>query len=205
MAYNPNIPQSTDIISQSQNDLLNNFQALSTYLNINHVDFNTADQGKHKYLTLPVQAGSPPIAFGAGEVALYSFLSPVTAKNELYVNKTNQVTVTQIPATASILSTTSAPINNTDGWTYLPSGMLLKWGNSNANGATIFLFPVAADIPVFNEVLSVQLTTYDPGAGDTNNFVRLIAFSNTGITCYGSSRTTVGAAAGSFQYFAIGY
>ncbi len=206
MAYNPAIPQATDALAQSQQDILNNFASIGTTFDVNHVDFNAgADAGKHKYVVLPVQNPSPPIAFGAGELALYSFLSPVTAKNEIYINKTNQVTVVQVPSTASILSVTSAPGNNVSGWTYLPSGILLKWGTGNANGNTAILFPVAATIPVFTDVMSVQLCTYANSVADSNTFVRLSAFTNVGFQCYGSSRTVAAAAASSFQYLAIGY
>src|SRR5438445_164595 len=54
MAYQSNIPQATDQLSVSQGDILNNFAALSTFLNINHVDFASGDQGKHKWVTLTV-------------------------------------------------------------------------------------------------------------------------------------------------------
>jgi len=205
MAYQSNIPQATDLLAVSQGDILNNFSAISTYLNVNHVDFNGADQGKHKWVTFPVQSMNPPVVFNAGEIGVYSFLSPVTGVNELYINKTNQVTVVQNTITASVLSTTSAPANNSSGWSYLPSGIIIKWGNGNANGNTAITFPVAANIPVFTEVFSVQLTTFVNSAVDTNTFVRLSAFTNVGFNCYGSSRTATGAAACSFQYLAIGY
>jgi len=199
------IPMAGDVISQSQGDLLNNMEAINTLVMVNHAPFNTANQGKHIYVEMPVQVASPPIVFDAGEVALYSFLNPITSQNEMYVNKTNEVTATQIPATASILSTDSAPLNNTSGWSYLPSGILMKWGNANANGATFVAFPVAADIPVFAQVMSVQVTNYNTGAGDTNTYVSLSTFTNLGMNVYGSSRSAVGAAATSFQYLAIGY
>lgn len=206
MAFNPNIPQATDALAQSQQDILNNFISIGTTFDVNHVDFNAgADAGKHKYVTMPAQVSSPPIAFGAGELAMYSFLSPITAKNEIYINKTNQVTVVQTPSTASILSVASAPGNNVSGWTYLPSGILLKWGTGSANGNTNIVFPVSANIPVFTDVMSVQLCTYANSATDTNTFVRLSAFTNVGFQCYGSSRTATAAAASSFQYLAIGY
>lgn len=203
--YQSNIPQPTDILAQSQSDLQQNFLAIDAFVNVNHAPFNTADQGKHIYVEFPVQVSSPPAVFPAGEVALYAFLNPITSQNELYVNKTNQVTLTQISATASVLSVTSAPANNSAGWTYLPSGVLLKWGNASANGNTNILFPVAADVPVFNQVFSMQITTYDPGAGDSNTFTRLGTFTNLGFNAYGSARTATGAAAVNFQYLAIGY
>lgn len=207
MAYNPNIPQPTDVLSQSQSDILNNFNSIGTVFDVNHVDFNSgADAGKHKYVEFPQQASTPPITFAAAEMAMYSAESPFNAAvNELFINKTNEVTVVQVPFTASILSVASNPAGNTAGWAYLPSGLLIKWGNGSATGNTVVIFPVSASIPDFTEVLAMSLTTANVGSGDSNTFVRLSGFTNTGFTCYGSARTTVTAAAATYQYFAIGY
>jgi hypothetical protein len=73
MAYQANIPQPGDLLSQSQSDLLNNFMALQTLIDINHVDFASGDQGKHKWVTFPVQGAIPPAGSGflAGELGLY--------------------------------------------------------------------------------------------------------------------------------------
>lgn len=208
MAYQNNIPQATDQLSVSQADILNNFAALSTFLNINHVDFASGDQGKHKWVTLPVQTPSPPIAFGAGEVAIYSFLNPTTSQNELYINKTNQVTVKQIPATASILSLTSAPASNAGGWTYLPSGLLLKFGSS-AGTLSGLVTVTPTDGPAFTQMLTVLVTPYNgTSTGDLNFAVRLVDINAaTTFRVYFSSRTGTGAASGQtgLQFLAIGY
>lgn len=205
MAYQNNIPQPTDQLAVSQADILGNFAAIQTLINVNHVDFASGDQGKHKWVTLPVQTPSPPIAFNPGELALYSFLNPTTSVNELYINKTNQFAVVQVPMTASILSTNSAPVGGTQGWSYLPSGILLKWGFGTATGSTDFLFPVAADIPAFTAVFSMNLTALTLGIIDPDIAVTLSGFNNLGYRAYGSNRTTTGAAACLFQYLAIGY
>jgi hypothetical protein len=203
--YNQNIPQANDQLSTSQADLLNNFIAIQTLINVNHVDFAAGDQGKHKYVTFPVQAGSPPIAFNAGEIALYNFLSPITGQNELYINKLNQALLVQQNMVGSILSTNSAPGFNSTGWTYLPSGILLKWGFGTANGNTVVVYPVAANIPVFTQVFNIQVTTRQFNGADTNTFVRLSNFPNAvQFTVYGSQRTVVGAAAADYTYLAIG-
>lgn len=200
MPYNENIPQSTDILSQSQADLLNNFQAISVWVNIDHVDFGSVDEGKHNKVTFVVQSPAP--SFAAGEIGLYNFLSPITAVDELYlVNSAG--TATQM--SASILSTNANPGNNVSGWTYLPSGILLKWGNATANGNTAFTFPVAGNIPVFTNVMSMQITTFANNVADTDTFVRLSGFTNVGFNAYGSARSTVANVAASFQYLAIGY
>lgn len=207
MAYNANIPQATDLLSQSQNDILANFTAIAALVAVNHVQFNDADQGKHKWITFPQQGATPPggAGFTGSELGLYNAVSTVTTKNELYVNKTNQATVVQIPMTASILSTNSNPGLNVSGWTYLPSGILMKWGQGSANGNTAFTFPVAATIPVFTNVMSMQLCTAYSNVADGDGFVRLSTFTNLGFTAFGSARTTVTTKAVLFQYLAIGY
>lgn len=207
MAYNQNIPQATDLLSQSQGDIQSNFQAIKTLVDINHVTFGAADQGKHKWVTLPVQGATPPAGAGflAGELGLYNASYTVTNQSELFINKTNQATVVQVPTTASILSTNSNPGLNVAGWTYLPSGIIMKWGNGTANGNTAFVFPVAATIPVFTNVMSIQLCTAYSNIADGDGFVRLSTFTNLGFTAFGSARTTVTTKAVSFQYLAIGY
>lgn len=202
MPYQQNIPQSTDLLSQSQGDILGNFQAIKTLVDVNHVTFDTVNEGKHFKVSLPVQSPAP--TFDVGEVGMYSFLSPITSKNELYINKLNQITTKQIPATASILSVTSAPGDNTAGWSYLPSGVLIKWGHSTANGLTATNFPVAGNIPVFTNVFTIMITTAYGNAADGDGFCRLQNFNATQFFVYGSARTTVSDKAVNFQYLAIG-
>lgn len=210
MAYSPNIPNATDLLSQSQPDIKANFQAIDTTFNLNHVDFNASGAGKHKFLSMPVQSPAP--TFDAGDVGLYSFLSPVTAQNELYINKLNQVTVTQIPATASILSVTSAPSNGASGWTYLPSGILMKWGTATVTSTLgtpnqVVTYPVAANIPAFNQVFSVQITVFQTTASDQNKSVALQSMSaTTTFSVIAADRdTAAGYTTATFNYLAIGY
>lgn len=205
MAYNAQIPQATDQLSQSQADLLANFQALQTIIDINHVDFASGDQGKHKWVTFPVQGAAP--VFAAGEVGMYNLLSTVTAIDELFLNKiVSGGAAVQIPMTSSILSTNAAPAVFTAGWSYLPSGMIIKWAaNIAANGLTVINFPVAANIPVFTTCMTVLVQIADGGAGDVNRAVILKAVNPGNFSVYGSNRTTTGAAAVTFTYFAIGY
>jgi hypothetical protein len=198
--YNKLIPLATDFLDVSQGDLYLNFGALSDWVEVDHVTFASADAGKHAKTTFPVQGSEP--SFSAGEMGLYNFLNTVTGVNELYINRRG---VSTTPFSASLLSTNPAPSNNSSGWTYLPSGLLIKWGNGSANGSATVSFPVASTIPVFTQVFSVQITNYAAGATDTDTFTRLTSFTNTGVTVYGSARSTTGATATTFQYLAIGY
>jgi len=195
--YNPNIPQPTDSPSVSQNQILLNWGAIKTLIDVDHVDFAASGAGKHNKITFPVQSPAP--TFTGGDLGLYSFLSPVTAVNELYLST---VAAKQVAMSASILSTNAAP-SGVAGWSYLPSGILLKWGIAAANGTSVITLPVSGTIPVFAGVSSVLVTGISPAASD--QFAYLVTFTPTQITVYGSARTTNTAAAVSFQYLAIGY
>lgn len=208
MPYDPNSPAAAQLLSTSQPIIQGNFAILQNIFDINHVDYNSGtNAGKHIYVELPIAAGNPipPIVFPAAEIVVYAATNAITTKNELYVNKTNQATVVQIPTTASILSTSSNPGQNVTGWTYLPSGILLKWGQGSANGNTAFTFPVSATIPIFTNVMSMQLCTAYSNAADGDGFARLSTYTNLGFTAFGSARTTVTTKAVTFQYLAIGY
>jgi hypothetical protein len=208
--YDPNIPQASTLLSVSQLDLLNNFGAIQALIDVNHVDFAAGDAGKHKWVTLPLQGAHPPAGsgFAAGELGLYNAAYALTTQNELFINKTNQATVVQVPSTASILSSNSAPAQNSAGWTLLPSGIVLRWGNfTGFTGlATVTLSTSAANGPALTQILTVQVTPYNTSAGDVNFAVRLSnIISPTQFSVYISSRTTTGAALGGFQYLVIGY
>ena len=210
MPYNGNIPQATDLLSSSQPLIQGNFTAIQTLIDVDHVDFASGNQGKHFRVSLPVQSPAP--SFSAGDVGLYSFQNSRTSQNELYINKINQATVTQIPATASILSTSSSPGPNSSGWTYLPSGILIKWGSATIDSTITpvqtVTFPAGATIPVFSQIFSMQLTTSTSGTVDNNKYVILQSFALGGTTFAAiavarSSLATTYVQA-TFEYLAIG-
>jgi len=209
MAYQANIPQPNNLLSQSQDDILNNFQAIQTLIGVNHVNFGASDQGKHKWITFPIQAAIPPSGsgFNAGELGLYNAVNTTTTQSELYINKTNQATVVQVPMTASILSYNSAPPANFGGWTYLPSGLLLYFGSYSAvTGSFTVTLSGPPTVPVATQLIQVLVCPYSTTAGDVNTAVRLQQIiSGTQFSVYISNRTTVGPATGGFQFLAIGY
>jgi hypothetical protein len=162
VAYQNNIPQATDLLSQSQTDILNNFAAIQTLIDVNHVDFASVDQGKHKFITFPVQGAAP--AFAAGEIGLYNFLDPVTAVNQLYVvNAVGSAT----PMTASELPSA------TSGWTYLPSGLLMVWGEATiiAGGVITVLYSSVGAFPGFLAAAASPLLTRISNSATTAAFV----------------------------------
>lgn len=204
MAYQPNIPQATDQLSQSQADILANFQAIQTLIDVNHVDFASGDQGKHKWITFPVQSGAP--AFAAGEVGAYNLLSAVTSVDELYLNKQNAGGAVQVPITSSILSTNAAPTAATTTWSYLPSGLILITGRGNGTGLVTINW-ASATIPTLTAVVNAMVCPYNAVSGsDSNLAVALNSIASvSSITVYVSPRTSTGAGTGSFQWWVLGY
>lgn len=157
MPYNQNIPQATDQMSVSQNDLLNNFQAIYNAFNLNHVPFNSGSpiQGKHAFVEMPNQSSSVPSTI-ANEVGLYCNTSTYTTQPELFFAK-------QLGSTAPIANyeiSSSNYIQN-GGWTRFPSGILIKWGtfNTGSGGTGTLTFPTASSIPAFGNIFGVLATS----------------------------------------------
>lgn len=132
MSYNSNIPKATDQISQSQSDILGNFQALNPLI-IGVVDF-------------PPSAGTPA---STGNNTLYAQLYAGTGLVELFVR--NPTNTTQIPFTAARKAAA--------GWTYLPSGLLMAWSTISGSGAVTLLYSSIPSFPGFsNTPYVIQLT-----------------------------------------------
>lgn len=205
-SYNDLIPQATDLLSNSQLSLLNNFGAIKTLIDVDHVDFSNAAGGQHNKVSLVVQSPAP--TFAAGQVGLYSFLSPVTAKNELYVNKTNNSGIVQIPSTASVLGTsnpTPGASGNATGWTMLPSGIKLVWGNFLGSGA-VQTITIAGAQQFGTTILSVQLTVIDPATGFGQALARVVNFPTANsFRAVVSNPGATGFSATNVMYLAIGY
>jgi hypothetical protein len=192
MAYDNTIPKPTDKLKDSQADLLANFVAIQTLIEVNHGTFGASDQGQHKFITLPTQSSDPTI--NAAEIGLFS-------KNFLAWN--NQLRV-QRNSGGNLVPFTAVD-GGTPGWTFLPSGILLKWGTATGTGLATLTFPTGANIPVFSSVYSVQLTTTNSGITESDTFCRLVDFNATRFRMYCSPRTTAtGAAFAACNYLAIG-
>jgi hypothetical protein len=196
------VPLSGQTLGATQNPIRQNFLTIEDSFIVDHVDYGASGEGKHNKVTFPVQASAP--SFLSGEEGLYNLLNATTDVNELYIHKQTSAGTAEIPFTASILSE-SAPTSLMPGWTYLPSGILVRWdliiGNAGMNTTTLG----GAGFPVFNTLYTVFLTPYSATAGDVNFAVRLVGIvSNTQFTTYFSSRTSSGGAAGSAWALSIG-
>ncbi len=154
MAYNNAIPQPNDAISDSQADLLANFQSIDTNWQINHIDFNAGtNAGKHLYVTMPEFGGVPPVSIG-NEMILYvdENSSSGSAQSEMWIQR--ESSSEDIPFTAGRRSAT-------EGFMYTPNGMIVKWGRTTVTTgtATDITLPTGAGIPAYSTgIYSIMLS-----------------------------------------------
>lgn len=191
MAYNENIPQAADNPSQSQAQILDNFQEISTAFNLNHGNFNAGDQGKHSFLQMPEQGSAP--ATSANEAAIFSQESSLTGVTELVFRRESNGDEIEF----------TGFLGAANGWTRLPSGLLLKWGSGNGSGVHTTQFDVGATIPVFTTTYTAFVTTADSSASP-NTFAYFREVSNVEITVYGSRKTSTVATDTTYTFLVIG-
>lgn len=196
MAYNSAIPQPSNKLRNSQGDLLGNFQAIETLIDVNHVDFSdSTNQGKHNFVTLPVTTSSPSApTFLSTEEGLYNLLYSTSNNNEIYAHIQQSLVGTrpqEIPFTASVLSrkaftNVESSGSGTEGWTYLPSGILLQWHHvtSPAGGGLDSNIPTTrTNFPAFNVLLAVIPTVYAASSSYYNTSVKFAGI-NSGTVTY---------------------
>lgn len=158
MAYNNAIPQAADLLSQSQDDILNNFVSIKTLVDVNHVTFDAINQGKHNFVEFPEQVVVPVTI--ANEVGLYGRASAITGTTELvYVS---EASATRVEFTSSV--------KNVVGYAVLPSGIIYKWGTGliAPNAALVVNFCNDPGVPAFTNVYNIQ-TSMVGNVGETGN------------------------------------
>lgn len=170
MPYSPNIPLASDVPSQSQAQLLENFTSLNTVFAQDHLAFNAVDGGEHQKITFNSVIADPNL--GDPKASLY--IKTVSGDSELFfekfknsgaVNLSRQLTNLQITTVGSKYGVTT------------PWGLIMNWGQFTCNTSdTVVTFAVP-----FNSVpQSVQLTAISDN-GSRNAVVRLT--STTNMTC----------------------
>ncbi len=197
--FNANIPQSSDLLSVSQGNLLNNFGAIKAIIDINHVDFAAVGAGKHTFVEMPVQSPVPTTV--GGEVGLYCQTSAVTTQPELVFARQ---AASSAPAAVQITEFTSAGWTN-PGWTKLPSGIMLKWrANIGFGGLSAVTKNLNTDVPGspnFTTVLTILITPIDTAAA----YDHVIGISNVTFPSFTVYTPAVPPGTVQFSYLAIGY
>ena len=177
MPYYPNVPAATQQINNSQPQIQANFQEIQTGFSVDHVPYGTggATEGFHRKISIPVWPAGPLPVFPAGTIGLYNRVH--AGSNQLYV-KTG--------AAAAIPMTEQAFTAGTNGYTYLPSGLVMKFGTQKSIGipsrAIINLNgigPNYAQTPFVNATGGYSDTIIPPIPGGTTNLNTCVIYSVT--------------------------
>lgn len=136
MTYNPNIPNPGDNISVSQGQIKINFGQLNSIFATDHYAFNDAtvsSRGFHKKIVFPAIPTAPTVVPNSISSALYPAADPrdTLSANETQLFFANGKGIQQI--TNAFKSATA------NGWTMLPSGIILMWGTKTGphTGGTV--------------------------------------------------------------------
>ena len=154
------VPLASQTLGITQPDIRANFATINAAFLVDHVEYNIANQGFHNKITFPLLGAAP--AFG-GLNGLWSQVYTTTTIGEIWVNSRNG---NQYPMTASVLSLTPAIGNNTDGWTYLPSGIVIKWGFVTFSLGNVFI-SFAGIGPAFGATFNATIGLAAPAASNT--------------------------------------
>lgn len=172
------VPVVGQTLGNSRDLIAANFATINTAFSVNHVQYNdgSGNQGKHNFVQFP--AAVPTGVTSATEVALYSRNGTTSGIPELFFQRAGGLANTGYTFTEGT--------NAAQGWTRLPSGLIMKWGSSTAaiNAATAVTFVgLGATGPAFTTVYSVQVTGTNVPAID-NVCVQVGAITNLGFTVF---------------------
>lgn len=148
MAFLPLIPQPTDQLSISQANILNNFTILGAIAGNATAGSASLNNTAGFNFLYSRNIGAAP-AYVAGTTKIWTQTYATTTRGELFVGN-DTTPLAGIPITAAGFTT--------NGWAYLPSGILWKWGNSTA-GTTVNI-DVQSGGPAFTQVFARNVTPF---------------------------------------------
>jgi hypothetical protein len=186
-AYNPIIPQPSDDLSFSQPQILNNFGAIQSLIDVNHYDFTgdilatgfNTNAGKHFFVEMPQVTTAPTTL--ANEVGFYCQADPITGNPAMFLAKKSSSAGSNAYSFSEFVATPWVT-PGAFGWTRLASGMLIKFGTNNgAAGPTISIPLNGSGLgPDFVSVYTALITASTFGSSATPNFPAAFAgFSGT--------------------------
>lgn len=159
--FSTTVPQASQKISATQQPIQSNFGAISDFVNANHVGFYDAiNFGKHTFTTLPFQGSDPSTS--STEMVLYTKATGTPNAGELFCRYPNNGAVLQISG-----SSIGQGGPSTNGWSYLPGNILMKWGQATGitPGANTIVFPTSGSQPAFGT--SLFMVEYTPASSYT--------------------------------------
>lgn len=163
MGYNTSIPNTGQSLAFTRDPIRNNFQLIKNLINVNHGDFGSSIEGKHKFVQFPEITQGPSTLVNEG--ALYTKVSGGITR--LFWRPENQLV-----GGSEFELTNIDPfldLGAREGYTYLANGLLLIFGTkvitcdgtgdatiTFPNSLTLNNLPLSITASCSNSVLAVQ-------------------------------------------------
>lgn len=156
MSFTAGMPESGSSLGNTRTKFVNNFSTIRTAIQANHENISNAGAGKHRFIQL---MNVSPGTTSATELGLFNgtnnrlFLRPESNGNTIQMSGIN-------------------PVSATNGYTFLPGGILMQWGTtaSSSNATVDILFAtdgVDFDATPYNiQVTGLRLQA-NPGNSDS--------------------------------------
>lgn len=152
--YTTGIPNAPNNPSSDQPIMQTNANSINTWVQQDHIGFNTDNGGYHLSAHCKDFEGDPTTLEGFG-----TYYAKTVGSDIQGFYKSGLGVVTQ-------LTGATAPSPEANGYVYLPGGILLQWGSSNSTASsTTRSFPIPFPNNVFsmNATLSVNASTGSAG------------------------------------------
>lgn len=164
MTYTSNIPQSGETLGSTRARINTNFQEIATVEAVNHIAFNDGDAGKHKFLQMPVQA-APTTAASEGGVFVKDDANMIA---QLYYKGESEGSSYQLTTATDGADAAIGTIGASNGWSFLPGGVLIQWGSDTAPAGTsgFFTYPRAFGATPYSLQVSLVRTSSSSSSYD---------------------------------------
>jgi len=199
------IPQATDQLSISQGNLLNNMGilgAIAGNATANSASLNATVGFNFVNFALPGAAATT----SANQMALYTGANANTTRQELYVVRQNSTLPVPITGsrTAAAAYVPAVGFVQSQGWTYLPSGVLMVWGCATTGASThvTIAYNSITGFPGFATGGTPQVTRI--GGSTSQNFMLLTGVTLGGFTTYSTGQNPPTGTNYNFNWMAIG-
>lgn len=164
MSYDPNIPQPTDLLSDSQGDIQQNFLSLDNTFGVNHFQFSLTDgtEGKHKFVEMPIIGAFPavPPGLSGNEATIYG----QTGNGSSQLFFTNGASGNGYQLTRASDANYANFATSPSGWTFLPGGLIFQYGSVTAGNDSVQTVTFPRPFTSSGNVYSIQLTGMSDGA-----------------------------------------
>jgi hypothetical protein len=196
--YTPGYPPDGSSLGQTKSTIRNNLDGTFQTLAVDHIN-NNGDPGSnpagyHNVIHCVPQGSDPGAIAGYGELYSKSINSVVTDTALFWETGTGLITQLTVNLT---------PVAATDGYSFLPGGMIVQWGQStSSSGNQTITFPLAFPNACFN----VQVTLTVPSS-TANSSAAVTYPGSAGPTLFSKTQFNFrygGSSINGFFWFAIG-